>query len=187
MTKSNKPSQDKMVEKKYKTIVIDPPWPLTFVQRKVRPNQTSMPYPTMSLKDIENLNISNIADENCKLFVWTTQRYLPDTLNIVKSWGFKYHLVLTWDKSSGMTMFGFHRRTEFVIFAYKGNLGSIGKKGKAIPSIFMEKAREHSRKPEIFQDFIDLNFDSPKLEMFARRKREGWDVWGNEVESDINL
>lgn len=173
--------------KKYKTIVIDPPWPLTFVQRKVRPNQTAMPYSTMSVEEITNLPIMDLADDSCHLFLWTTQRYLPDALQMVKTWGFKYHLVLTWDKQNGMTLFGFHRRTEFVVYAYKGNLGSIGRKGKAIPAIFAERSAEHSKKPELLQNLIEGRYEDPKLEMFARRPRSNWDVWGNEVESDIQI
>lgn len=178
--------------KKYKTILIDPPWPIEFIKRAVRPNQT-IKYPTMTVGEIGALPIGELADGGCNLFLWTTQTYLPDSFDLLRAWGFKYHITLTWDKGNGLTQFGFHRRTEFVIYAYKEHL-TIEKTGQAIPTLiedlpelFGGVSPVHSRKPMSFYRIIEAKTTEPRLEMFARAKRRGWDVWGNEVESDIEL
>src|SRR3990167_9780094 len=124
-------------DKKYKTIVMDVPWPIEpMVLRKY---QLSVPYKTMSLADIGNLPIPELSDDNCALFFWTTQSFLPDSFPLIEKWGFKYYACLTWDKVSGLTHQGVFRSTEFVLFAYKGKLTeSIKQTGKAIPCLFRE-------------------------------------------------
>jgi len=182
---------------KYRTIVIDPPWQMD--KRGGHPlRKWKTPlydkYPSMRSDDIRKLPVGELADNECSLFLWTTHTFLRDALSFMDAWGFKYHCVITWDKGSGYTMYGFHRRTELCLFGYKARL-LIKQEGRAIPTIvgddipdlLEEKKREHSRKPELLYKIIESKTDEPRLEMFARRKREGWDVWGNEVESDVRL
>lgn len=165
---------------KYGTIVIDPPWPMEIMKMINRPNQTEMPYPTMSVEEIRDFDVvAKIADENCNLFLWTTHAFLPDALQIIESWGFKYHVTLTWDKTNGRSLFGFNRRTEFVIYAYKGKI-TVNQRGKFIDTVFVEKLREHSRKPEIFYDMIREHTSGPRIDIFSREKRKGFDQYGNE-------
>src|SRR3990167_8711439 len=167
---------------KYSTIVVDPPWPVEFMNLDMRPNQIEMPYKTMSIEEIKQWSvIKDIANEDCNLFLWTTHTYLPVALEIVKEWGFKYHVLLTWDKTNGRSLFGFNRRTEFVIFAYKGHI-TVNQRGKFIDTIFTEKLREHSRKPDIFYSMLLNNTPAPRIDIFSREKREGFDQWGNEVD-----
>lgn len=165
--------------KKYKTIVIDPPWPVKKIIRKVRPNQKEMDYETMSLEEIKNLQISLISADNSVLFLWTIQKYLPYSFDILSSWGFKYQRTLTWDKSNGMCLFGFHHRTEFCLFGYHGKLEMYPRR-KAIPTIFQAKSERHSAKPDIFYEMISV-FDTPRIDIFARKQRNNYDVWGDEV------
>jgi len=174
--------------KKYKTILCDPPWEMDFIKREVRPNQVAMPYPTMSLKEICDLGIElrPYLDDNCNLFLWTTHKWLPKAFKVVEDWGFKYHCLLTWNKLNGMTFFGFNRRTEFVLYAYRGKI-TIEKTGDSFPTIFEEKLTAHSVKPQILYELIERKSPEPRLELFARNKRENWSVWGNEVDSDIEL
>lgn len=172
MSDTNKPT--------YKTIVIDPPWDLKFHRLKIRPNQIKLPYKTMSDSDINDFSIDNFADVECNLFFWTTHTKLPISLNIIKNWGFKYHCLLTWDKTNGRPCWGFMRKTEFVIYAYRGQIG-VNQRGKFIPTLFTEKLRKHSEKPDIFYDILKANTPSPRIDIFARKKRDGWDVWGDEV------
>ncbi len=176
------------MNKKYQTILADPPWEMEFVKRKVRPNQVAMPYPTMSLMEIENMGISlrpYLAD-NCNLFLWTTHKWLPKAFGVVEAWGFKYHCLLTWNKLNGMTFFGFNRRSEFVLYAYRGKI-TIKKTGDSFPTVFDEKLGTHSVKPQILYELIERKSSAPRLELFARNKRANWDSWGNEIESDIKL
>jgi len=177
----------------YRTILIDPPWDITFVKRKVRPNQKLTYDGTMTIEEITKLPVNELAADECDLFLWTTQTYLPYAFEILKAWGFKYHITITWNKKNGLTQFGFHRRTEFCLYAYKGKLG-IEKTGQAIPThiedlpdFFEEKSTAHSKKPETLYKLIEAKAKPPRLELFARSKRSDWHVWGNQVESDISL
>src|SRR3990167_1831438 len=165
---------------KYQTIIIDPPWPAEYMHLKMRPHQVLMEYPTMTVEEIKNYKVvKDIADDNCNLFIWTTHKFLPDTFEILKEWGFDYHVCLTWDKTNGRSLFGFNRRTEFCLYAHKGKI-TVNQRGKFIDTIFVEKLREHSRKPDIFYQIIKNNTPEPRIDVFSREKRDGFDQWGNE-------
>ena len=138
-----------------------------------------MDYPTMELDQIKKLPIPSISDDNCVLFLWTIQKYLKDAFDVLKVWGFKYHKTITWDKGNGMCLFGFHNRTEFLLFAYKGKLEMYPKR-KNFPTLVSAKSKYHSSKPHIFRELIKP-FGEKKIELFAREKVDGWDSWGNEV------
>jgi len=171
--------------KKYNIIYADPPWEIKKMKRKVRPNQIAMDYPTMSFERIKSLNVEAITEDDCVCFLWTIQKYLPFAFDVLKSWGFKYQRTITWDKQNGMCLFGFHHRTEFLLFGYKGKIEMYPKR-KAFPTIVQCKTYRHSKKPQVFRDLISP-FGKNKIELFAREKTEGWDCWGNEVEADIVL
>jgi N6-adenosine-specific RNA methylase IME4 len=172
--------------KKYQIIYADPPWRIGSMRmKKARPN-AELKYPTMSLDEIKNLPVGQLADINCSLFLWTTHTFLPDAFDVMKSWGFKYHCCITWDKTNGIPCWGFKRRTEFVLYGYKGKI-NVNQSGRFIHTLFTEKLTTHSRKPEGFYKILESNTPQPRIELFARNKRDGWDVWGNEVESDIEL
>ena len=175
--------------KKYQIIVIDPPWQVKKIQNKQRPNQVEMDYPMMSIDEIKNLPIANIADENCWLFLWTTQKYLWDSKSILEGWGFNHKLTMVWEKtygrSAGMALYGFRWNAEFIL------VGTIGKKDmfprtKLIPAVFQAENIRHSQKPDRFYKLVEPLGEN-RIDIFARQKREGWSVWGNEVESDIDL
>lgn len=167
---------------KYKTIVIDPPWPVDIIRLKRRPNQVKMPYNVQSLKEIENFPINDFSADSCDLFMWTTHTYLPHSLEILKKWGFKYHCLITWDKTNGMSILGITRRTEFAIYAYKGKMG-LSTRGDYIPTFFRNKQLGHSVKPPSFYQMIRPNTQEPRIDIFARQRHEGFDSWGNEVET----
>lgn len=166
--------------KKYQIIYADPPWSVKKIVRKVRPNQVGFDYPVMSLEAIKELPVRNITDDNSSLFLWTTHAYLPKAFGVMLAWGFKYQRTITWDKQNGMCLFGFHHRTEFLLFGYKGRIEMYPKR-KAFPTIVQAKSKRHSAKPEIFRDLI-VPFGETRIELFARQRAEGWDAWGNEVD-----
>jgi N6-adenosine-specific RNA methylase IME4 len=175
-----------MSEKKYDVIVVDPPWQVKKIVRKVRPNQKAqLDYPTMSLEDIKLLPISRISEKNSVLFLWTTQAYLESAFSVLRSWGFKYQRTLTWDKRNGMCLFGFHHRTEFVLFGYRGKIEMYPCR-KAIPTIFSGKSLRHSAKPDEFYKMVEP-LGNNRIDIFARVGRAGWDVFGNEVEGSVEL
>lgn len=173
--------------------MVDPPWEYGNWGKSSashRPNDYTrpMPYPTLSLEEIQSLPIKKLALENCELYLWTTQKYLYDAIKIMKAWGFKYCTTITWcKKPMGKGQGGVYcPTTEFLIH---GRIGKMPKVERMDSTWFLTKREHnaHSKKPELFQDMIEKVTNEPRLEMFARRKREGWDVWGNEVESDIEI
>ena len=181
------------VMKKYQIIVIDPPWEIKKVIKRVRPNQVEMDYSMMSLSEIKALPIKNIADEtNCILFLWTIDKYLYDSRAILEYWGFNYHRTMSWDKTNGLAMYGFNYQTEFTLVGFMGKQEAYPKR-KTIRTSFSAKATFHSEKPDAFYEMLDILPHNPRIDIFARRKREGllihnkWDIYGNEVESDIEL
>ena len=165
--------------KKYQIIYADPPWDVVKIKRKVRPNQVEFDYPTMSLEEIKKLPVKDIADDTSVLFLWATHAYLPKAFEVMIEWGFKYQRTITWDKQNGMCLFGFHHRTEFLLFGYKGKLEMYPKR-KAFPTMVQAKSLRHSHKSDVFRDLIAV-FGNTKIELFARHKAEGWDAWGDEV------
>lgn len=180
-------------DKKYKTIVVDPPWQYGIwgkANPKSRPNSITyeIPYPTMTIDEITNLPIQTLAAENCELYLWTTQKYLPFSFAVLIAWGFKYCQTLTWCKKPRGTGQGgiYCPTTEFLILARQGKMP----KAKRINSTWFLTKRphnSHSTKPEFFQNMIEKVTDSPRIELFARRKRDGWTVWGNEVSMENPL
>lgn len=176
-----------MMNKKYKVIAVDPPWQTGKTgKRSSRPNQkVVLDYPTMSLDDIKSLPISNLSEDNSIIFLWTIQKYIPTSYSIIEQWGFRYRLTITWDKANGIVLGGFHYRTEFVVVGVKGHWNTFMEK-PAMPSVFTAKSPYHSAKPNEFYTMAG-NFGEPRLDMFARKKRDDWDCWGDEVESDIDI
>lgn len=172
--------------KKYQLIVADPPWDIQKIKKRVRPNQVNMDYPMMSLDEIEKLPIEFLADENCICFIWTIDKYLYQTPRILRAWGFKYHLTMAWDKTNGLAMYGFNRQTEFIVVGLKGKNEAYPKR-KTIRTSFTAKSTFHSAKPDEFYEMLNVLPYNPRIDLFARKKRDGWDVWGNEIESDISL
>jgi N6-adenosine-specific RNA methylase IME4 len=164
----------------YSVIYADPPWPVESMVLDKWESPLSDKYPTMTLEEIENLKVPEIAAQDCSLFLWTTHTFLPNAFDVIEKWGFKYHACITWDKGGGWTLCGIHRRTEFCLFAYKGTI-NLSQEGDAIPTLISEAKREHSKKPDILYEYIEKKTPKPRIELFARKKRTGWAVWGNQV------
>jgi len=182
--------------KKYKTIVADPPWngygdwrsgSDKAVVKKLKGIHIPLAYKTMTIEEIKSLNVAKLADENCELYLWTTQKHLPNAFEVLKAWGFKYCQTLTWCKTPMGTGQGgiYCPTTEFLLLGRKGKMPKVTRIDTTWWNV--KRTNKHSKKPEFFQDLIETVSDAPRLEMFARRERENWDVWGNEVESSVAL
>ena len=171
--------------KRYDVIVIDPPWKIQKIKRRVRPNQVTMDYPMMEIKEIKNIPLQALLKDNAYVFMWVIDKYLHEGRSILEAWGVKYHITMSWDKTNGISLCGFNRRTEFIIVGLKGKHETYPSR-KTIRTSFTAKSTGHSKKPDEFYDMVNI-LDGEKLDMFARKSREGWDVWGNEVSSDIEL
>lgn len=166
-------------EGKYRTIVIDPPWPIEKILREVRPNQISLDYPTMTLEEIEALPVPKLAyEDGCHIYLWTTHKYLPMAFKVLDAWGANYECLLTWVKNVGITPFSWMYSTEHCLFARIGNLPLL-KLGKRLD--FEAKVREHSRKPDEFYNLVKEVSPEPRIDMFSREKRESFAQYGNEL------
>ena len=141
-------------------------------------------YPTMPLEEIKGLKIEDLANIDCSLFLWTTHTFLEKAFEVIDSWGFKYHCCITWDKGGGWSANGFHRRTEFCLYAYKGKI-NVNQTGNFIPTLVVEKKDKHSKKPKVMRDWIISNSPKPRIELFARKKIDDeFDVWGAEADGN---
>lgn len=182
--------------KKYNIIYADPPWKYNdkMVMEGVHGSIKGADsfYNTLTLEDIKNLPIKDIADENCILFIWVTMPFLKEVFEVIEAWGFKYKTCgFCWVKKTknnkihcGM---GHYTRgnAELCLIATKGKIKRIN---NTVYQIVEAEIREHSRKPdEVRNRIVELLGDLPRVELFARQKTEGWDAWGNEVESDVKL
>lgn len=166
-------------DKKYDVIYADPPWPMKKIRRKVRPNQIEMDYPIMSISDIRDLPIKQLGQPDSTLWLWTTHRFLLEALKCMELWGYRYQRLITWDKQNGMCLYGFHHRTELLLFGYRGRLQTFPKRS-AFPTVVQAKSERHSAKPDVIKTLIEP-FGSQRIELFARKVTPGWDAWGNEV------
>jgi N6-adenosine-specific RNA methylase IME4 len=176
----------------YRTIVADPPWPVvrSFGGANWRNGERARPdldYPTMTIPEIASLPVSDFAEKDSHLYLWTTQGFLEDSFDVARAWGFRPVSTLVWCKPPGGFVGGvFFSNLEFVVFARKGKSDH---RARANSQWFQwpRKGLRHSEKPKEFFDLAESISNPSYLEMFARAKRPGWDVWGNEVESDLSL
>lgn len=181
--------------KKYNITYADPPWSQSKGGRKkVRENSSGKPldYPTLSLPDIKSILRSAVsyAEGDSVLFLWTIDKYLFEAERIAAELGYKLHARMIWNKVTGIpAAFTIRYGHEYLLYMYKGKLLPVAKneRGK-IHSVFTEKVEKHSKKPQAAYQIIERLYpNTNKLELFARNKRDGWDAWGNEVQSDIEL
>jgi N6-adenosine-specific RNA methylase IME4 len=165
-------------EGRYRTIIIDPPWPNQKIEREERPNQKDWDYPSLSIEEIKKLPVSNLADSaGSHIYLWTTHKYLPISFEILKAWNVEYQCLLTWVKNVGITPYSWMYSTEHILFGRIGNLDLLI---KGLRLDFQGKVREHSRKPESFYELVKVVSPKKRLDMFSREERNGYETWGSE-------
>jgi N6-adenosine-specific RNA methylase IME4 len=171
--------------RQYRTIVADPPW--FYTNGTVPMGGVEHQYGTMTNAEIAAIPVRDFADRSAHLYLWVTNPRLfreeTDGLgprDIMAVWGFRYVTMLTWHKL-GAPGLGYYFRgdTEHILFGIRG-------KAPIEPAIresnhFAASRGEHSAKPDRFYELVERVSPGPYLEMFARRRRYGWDVWGNEA------
>ena len=180
--------------KKYGVVYADPPWQFQNRTGKVAPeHKRLMRYETMTLEDIKALPVQEIAGDKCHLYLWVPNALLPDGLAVMDAWGFEYKGNIVWEKvrkdgqPDGRGVgFYFRNVTELLLF---------GIKKKSAPNRTLDPARsqvnlirtmkrEHSRKPDEIIPIIESCSSGPRIELFARGDRDGWDMWGNQASAD---
>ena len=186
--------------KKYNIIYADPPWQYGDKRNTPCKNNpsgaggASKHYKTMPIDELKKLPIADLADENCMICMWATAPFMKEAIELIESWGFKFRTFLfVWVKMTndmkrvredGIGLYTLNN-AEFVLLGRKGKYWRESTKEK---QILLAPKTIHSKKPdEIASRIVRLFGDKPRIELFARDRKEGWDVWGNEVESDIYL
>jgi len=170
---------------KYKTIMADPPW--EFQQRNGKSKSAlgaERHYNLMSLEEIKAMPVREIVAEDAHCWLWVTNASLRYGYEVLEAWGFEPRSVLTWCKPRiGLGVY-LRNATEHLLL---GTRGSAPVNFRGQPTWMFAPLQEHSHKPEEQFAVIERISEPPYLELCARRKRKGWDVWGNEIASDIGL
>ena len=177
---------------KYNIIYADPPWQYkVFHKSDAAHGAAESHYRTMTLDEIKALPVQDLAAENCALFLWVTPPLIVEaTKPVMDAWGFRYiNKAFTWVKlnknGTPFVSLGHYTRgnTED---CFLGLRGRMVRKSASVQQLIMAPRGEHSAKPPETRDrIVQLFGDLPRIELFARTKTPGWDVWGNEVESDM--
>jgi N6-adenosine-specific RNA methylase IME4 len=175
----------------YSVIYADPPWqyknqsPPCLPEKQPDTCTIEYYYPTMKLEDIKSMPIKEISDKNSVLFLWATTPAIQEAFEVVSAWGFKYKTMITWEKTNKDCMgYWFRVCTEHLIVAVRGNVKSFRSMER---TCYHEARTKHSKKPEYFYSLIESVTSGNRIELFARSPRQGWDVFGNEVEGSIRL
>ncbi len=173
-------------DKKYSIIYADPPW--SYRDKALAGNRgANCKYQTQSQEWIENLPVAEIASKDCTLFLWVTMPKLNECWEIFPKWGFSYKTcAFTWvkkNKSGRGWFFGMGRwtrsNTEVCLLATKGSPKRVS---ADVSQIITSPILSHSEKPAVVRSkIVELCGDKPRIELFSRRKIQGWDCWGNEI------
>jgi N6-adenosine-specific RNA methylase IME4 len=178
--------------KKYNIIYADPPW--TY-DDKCHSGERGVEYKydCMDIEEIKKLPVEEIAENNCTLFMWVTWPMIAEGLDVIKAWGFKYKTIgFVWIKLNKIAKSLFwgmgnwtRSNSEICLLAVRGKPKRVS---KGVHSVIMSVIEKHSKKPdETRTRIITLMGDLPRIELFARQSSSGWDVWGNEINCDIEL
>lgn len=194
------------MHKKYSVIYADPPWkiktgrPLNgykmengkqlFVATSNKSRDTE--YPSMNIDEIKNLQVKDVTADDAHLYLWVTNAHLPYVFEIIKNWGFKYSTTIVWAKNRMGSGLGgtFKINTEYLLFCTKGKLKALKTNDSTwhnVKRTYENGYPKHSKKPIYFYELIESTSPGDKLELFARQKRDGWDIWGNELQNDVEI
>jgi len=180
--------------KKYNIIYADPAW--SFNNKNTGGSMksgASSQYNIMSIDDMKNLPVERIADDDCVLVMWWVASQPQEAIDLVNAWGFKIKTMtgFNWVKMTKNWLMwfgmGFWTRagSECALIAVKGKPKPVS---HGVRSVIHAMAGRHSEKPaEVRDRIVELCGDLSRVELFARMKVDGWDAWGNEIESDLSM
>lgn len=200
---------DSLPEGPFRTISADPPWPYDTAAKGTRAIPTKLiqggsrlgksvsdwSYSPMPMDEILALPVRDVADSSAHLYLWVTNAFIAEGMEVMAAWGFKYKTMLTWTKTqdshpirvSMKSGFYFRGATEHVLFGVRGSCPPPD--GLALPTGYLwPRLARHSEKPhEFYRDVAEKMSPEPRLEMFARGPRVGWTTWGNQAEDPDSL
>lgn len=177
-----------LLEGKYNVLYADPPWEY---REKLTKGYGAIDYhyPTMTIKELCQMNVKDITANNAVLFLWTISPFLPECLTVIKAWGFKYRSLVVWDKMLDSSEHYFCMQSELLLICIRGAFLPESK-GIHVGLVSIKRTGRHPEKPEYFRELIEKMYPHGKwIELFARydkKKREkleekGWTLWGAEV------
>lgn len=167
---------------KFSVILADPPWRYEHPSPDRREIENI--YPTMPLSEIKELDIEAIALPACILLLWTPNPKMEEAIEVVNAWGFLYRTNFCWSKNQIGQGYYNRQKHELLLVAVKGDM-LTPKPANRFDSVIESPREEHSKKPDVVYDMIEKMYPGlRKVELFARRTRQGWSSWGNEVEGD---
>jgi N6-adenosine-specific RNA methylase IME4 len=177
-------------ERRFATILADPPWQFTNKTGKIAPEHRRLTrYGTLKLDEIASLPVEQICASTAHLYLWCPNAMLPDGLVVMKAWGFTYKSNIVWHKirkdggSDGRGVgFYFRNVTELILFGVRGKNARTLAPGRRQVNLLATRKREHSRKPDEQYAVIEACSPGPYLELFARGTRAGWTTWGKQAE-----
>lgn len=177
-------------EKRFSTILADPPWRFTNRTGKMAPEHKRLSrYGTLTLPEIESLPVGETAAATAHLYLWVPNALLADGLSVMSAWGFTYKSNLIWHKvrkdggSDGRGVgFYFRNVTEMVLFGVRGKNARTLAPGRRQVNLIASRKREHSRKPDELYPIVEACSPGPYLELFARGTRSGWHSWGDQAD-----
>jgi N6-adenosine-specific RNA methylase IME4 len=177
-------------DRKYATILADPPWQFQNKTGKVAPEHRRLcRYSTMTLEQISGLPVPAVANDVAHLYLWVPNALLPEGLAVMASWGFRYKSNIVWHKirkdggPDGRGVgFYFRNVTELLLFGTRGKNARTLSPGRSQVNFLATRKREHSRKPDEQYELIESCSPGPYLELFARGARKNWTVWGNQAD-----
>ena len=169
--------------RRYTVILADPPWRYEFSPAASRSVENH--YPTMALDDIRKMPVGDLAHKDAVLFMWSTGPKLGESLSVVNAWGFTHRTAAVWDKQKiGMDHY-FRQQTEMLLVATRGTPLTPPTDAR-VSSLISSPRGQHSVKPAEVYEIIEAMYpNAPRLELFARNRREGWDAWGNQAEEQV--
>ena len=178
--------------RQFSTVLADPPWRFQNSTGKIAPEHRRLNrYGTMSLDDIKQLAVSEIAAPTSHLYLWVPNALLAEGLAVMVAWGFTYKSNIVWHKirkdggPDGRGVgFYFRNVTELILFGVRGRNARTLAPGRSQVNFIATRKREHSRKPDELYPIIEACSPGPYLELFARGKRRKWEAWGNQADTD---
>lgn len=176
----------------FATILADPPWQFQNRTGKMAPEHKRLSrYGTLQFEEILSLPVDKLARNPAHLYLWVPNALLPEGLQVLEAWGFRYKSNIVWHKirkdggPDGRGVgFYFRNVTELLLFGVRGKHARTLPPGRRQVNIVTTRKREHSRKPDEAYDIIESCSPGPRLELFARGCRPGWFSWGNQASSD---
>jgi len=178
---------------KYQIVYADPPWDYKGQKQHTGKDGkdsggAEVHYPCMKLKELKNLDIQGFCDDDCLLFMWTSSPHLDQAIELLKAWGFSWATVgFVWDKQKVNPGFYTMSQVELCLIGKRGKIPKP-RGARNIRQLVSEMRRKHSQKPDEVRKRIEQMFPTQsKIELFAREANDGWDCFGNEVDSDIQI